>query len=349
MKVTACVVSYNTAEHLPGALESLLAQTHPDLHVVVVDNDSNDGSADVARRYGDVEVIANRINNGFAGGANQGIARATDGAFFVLNPDVRLAPDHIANAVAAMQDDDRIAAVQGRLWRMSEADHAQPAMVDGHRMIDTTGHTAHTNRVFRNRGGGEPDDGRYDDPADIFGISGCAGLYRLDALHDVAVDGEVYDEDLFAFFEDVDLDWRLKARGWRTRYTPDATGLHERGGQFARRSRFVERLSYRNWFLVVLKNDDPLSLLRQGHLFAATTWLRTVDIAVTVPSAFALAVADDIRMGPAFLRKRAAIDARRTVDNADIVDEWFGDFDYRAWFAERFGRSTLGRKLHTTR
>ena len=99
----------------------------------------------------------------------------------------------------------------------------------------------------------------------------------------------------------------------------------------------------------MLQTDDPASLLRQGHLFAATTWLRTVDIAVTVPSAFALAVADDIRMAPAFLRKRAAIDARRTVDNADIVDEWFGDFDYRAWFAERFGRSTLGRKLHTTR
>lgn len=345
MKVTACVVSFNTAQHLPGALDSLLAQDHPDLDIVVVDNASHDGSADVARAHDPgVRVIANPDNRGFAGAANQGIALAPDGAFMVLNPDVRLATDHVSRLVAAMDDNPRVASLQGRLWRMDG--DGQPILTgDGHKLIDTTGHTAHTNRVFRNRGGAEPDTGQYDAPADIFGVSGCAALYRLDALHDVAVDGEVYDEDLFAFFEDVDLDWRFKARGWTSRYVPGATGLHERGGEFARRSTFVERLSYRNWFLVVLKNDDPVSLLRQAHLMGATTMLRTLDIAATVPTAFVRAVVDDVRLAPATLRRRRAADLRRTVDNREIVAEWFGAFDYADWFAQRFGRSWLGRRL----
>lgn len=344
MRVTACIVSYNTAAHLPGAIGSLLAQTHPDLHVVVVDNNSHDGSADVARRHPDVEVVANRRNLGFAGAANQGVAIATaraaagpgEGAFFVLNPDVRLDPGHIAAAVDALSADDRIASVQGRLRRMA-ADGSVLLGPDGHPIIDTTGHDAHRNRVFRNRGEDQPDDGRFDQPADTFGVSGAAALYRLAALHDVAVEGEVYDTDLFAFFEDVDLDWRSKARGWRSVYAPAALGLHERGGIGPRRSPFVERLSYRNWFLTVAKNDDWAAMRPDAHLLAATTLLRTADLAVTVPTAFLKALGD-VRILRSTMRKRHLAEARRTVPNAEIVERWFGRFDYVAWFRKRILR-----------
>lgn len=339
MKVTACVVSYNTAEHIPGAIESLLAQTHPDLHIVVVDNNSHDGSVAAARRHPDVQVIANPDNRGFAGGANQGVALTDEGAFFVLNPDVRLDPDHLARAVAVLEADSGVASVQGRLWRMTGTTGVADT-IDGHRMIDTTGHSAHTNRVFRNRGEGQPDDGRFDLDAGIFGVSGCAALYRREALADVALDGEVFDEDMFAFFEDLDVDWRLQSRGWRSRYCADATGLHERGGNEIRRSSFVERLSFRNWFLLVAKNDDVGAMLPHAHLLAATTFLRTADIAITEPAAFLRAVGD-VRLVPAMRRKRRLIDSRRTVSNTQIVSQWFGDFDYRDWFRRRIARSAL--------
>lgn len=335
MRVTACIVSYNTAAHLPGAIGCLLAQTHPDLHVVVIDNNSHDGSAAVAARH-DVDVIANRRNVGFAGAANQGIDRAHEGAFFVLNPDVRLDPGHIAAAVAALQADPDVASVQGRLRRMDADGHVLLGP-DGHPIIDTTGHDAHRNRVFRNRGEDQPDDGRFAAPADIFGVSGAAALYRLDAMHDVAIEGEVYDADLFAFFEDVDLDWRLKARGWRSRYVPDAVALHERGGIGPRRSAFVERLSYRNWFLTVAKNDDWVAIRPDAHLLAATTVLRSADLAVTVPTAFVRALGD-VRILRSTLRKRRLAEQRRTVPNARIVEEWFGRFDYIAWFRHRILR-----------
>ena len=135
----------------------------------------------------------------------------------------------------------------------------------------------------------------------------------------------------------MDLDWRLKARGWQSWYVPDALGRHERGGEGARRSQLVERLSYRNWFLTVLKNDDWDSVRRQWHLLGATTALRSADLAVTVPTAFARAIRDltDTR---STRRKRRIAEARRTVDNSAIVERWFEPFDYRAWIAKRIRR-----------
>ena len=341
MRVTACIVSWNTAEHLPGALESLLAQTHDDLQIVVIDNNSHDTSAEVAGRVDGVRLVRNDRNRGFAGAANQGLAIAAEGggdpAFFVMNPDVRLAPDHVAALVDTLRAQPGTASVQGRLHKMDPATGEAITDEAGRALIDTTGHDAHRNRVFRNRGDGEADDGRYDTAAEVFGVSGCAALYRVAALHDVAVGGEVYDEDLFAYFEDVDLDWRLKARGWASRYVPAARGLHERGGDGARRSPLVERLSYRNWFLTVLKNDDLAAMAPDLHLVTATTVLRTADLVLTVPTAFLRAVAD-VRLARRALAKRRVAAARATVDNATIVEEWFGAFDYRAWFAKRIAR-----------
>src|SRR5690606_29109153 len=106
------------------------------------------------------------------------------------------------------------------LWRMTAT--GEPVLVDGRRVLDTTGHVAFRTRLFRNRGEGQPDDGAYDRPDEVFGVSGALALYRLAALDDVALDGQVYDEDLFAYWEDVDLDWRLQLRGWQAWYEPGA-------------------------------------------------------------------------------------------------------------------------------
>lgn len=353
MPVTAVVISFNTAHHLAACLRTLCEQTYPDLRIVVVDNNSSDDSVLVARRFaGLVHVIPNWTNKGFAGAANQGIelAKQVGGAVFIMNPDIRLEPDHIAKAVQRMASDPTIASVQGCIHRMDmriplDPDAAfdlttPPAEPLRDRMnrpiIDTTGHSAHRNRVFRNRGEGQPDQGQFS-AGEVFGVSGCAALYRLEALEDVAIDGEVFDEDFFAFFEDVDLDWRLQRRGWKAYHEPDAKALHERGGNGARRSAFVERLSYRNWFLMVLKNDDVKVALPDAHLLGATTALRSVDLMVHVPKAFIGAI-KDAGLVKKMLVKRAKIEERAVVSNQEIVDRWFGAFDYANWIRRRLQR-----------
>lgn len=329
MRVTAGVVAWNSAAALDHCLASLTGQTHGELDVAVVDNASADRSRERARAHG-VRLIANAGNRGFAGAANQLAAHARaagSDALLLCNPDVRLEADYVARAATALAADDARAAVQGRLWRYIPG---APTPPPGERRLDTTGHVAFRTRLFRNRGEGQPDDGRYAS-GEVFGVSGAVALYRLAALADVAVGGEPFDSDLFAYWEDVDLDWRLQLRGWRAWYAADACGWHERGGAGPRRSPLVEKLNFTNRFLVIAKNDDPAALVRALPGVAATTGLKAGELAITVPSAFARslpALAAGLR--PA-LAKRWVIQGRATVDPAAIVDRWFAPFDYGEW------------------
>lgn len=330
MKVTACVVNWNTADHLPGVLGSLAAQRGADLDVLVVDNASRDGSAERVRRgHPDVRLVVNDRNRGFAGAANQGVEAAVAAgadALLLCNPDALLEPDYVARAAAALAADAGRGAVQGRLWRFRPGEDRAV----GPRVLDTTGHLAFTTRLFRNRGEGTVDRGQYDAPGPVFGVSGALALYRLDALADVADQGEVFDEDLFAFWEDVDLDWRLALRGWTTWYAPDACAWHERGGAGARRSPLVEELNYANRLLVVLKNDSPRALARALPGVAGTTLLKTGELVLTVPSAFARASLR-ARLVPAALASRRRVQARAVVDPDVVVARWFAPFDYAGW------------------
>lgn len=330
MRVLACVVNWNTAAALPGVIASLRAQSGLD-HVVVVDNASTDGSAEVVRGYPDVRLVANPDNRGFAGAANQGVALARElgaDALLLCNPDIRLEPGHVAAAAAALAADPRRASVQGRLWRMAPGTPEPPA---GRRRIDTTGHLAFRTRLFRNRGEGELDEGQYDAPAEVFGVSGALALYRLDALEDVAVAGEVFDEDLFAFWEDVDLDWRLRRRGWQAWYEPSATGWHERGGAGPRRSAFVEELNFANRFLVLAKNDDLRLLARDLPGIALTSLLKAGELALTEPGAFVRAL-PRLRARWRRMREKAErVRATATVPNDEVISRWFAPFDYAGW------------------
>jgi GT2 family glycosyltransferase len=323
VKITACVVNWNTAAHLRGCLTALTAQTHADLEVVAIDNASVDGSADVARGFGEVRLIVNDRNRGYAGAANQGVELARvngSEAFLVCNPDAVPAPTYVATAVAALSADPGRAAVQGRLWR-SGGDE---------RIIDTTGHQAFRTRLFRNRGEGQVDRGQFDQPGEIFGVSGALAVYRVGALDDIAVRGEVFDEDLFAFWEDIDLDWRLALRGWSAWYEPRAHAWHERGGAGPRRSALVEKLNFQNRFLVVLKNDDLPALARALPEVALTTTLKAGELALTVPTAFVRSFGA-LRLVPRALERRRVIQRSATVDPAAVVNRWFEPFDYGVW------------------
>ena len=333
MRVTACVICWNSADQLPGVLDSLAAQTHPDLEVLVVDNASADDSVAVVGARGDVTLIRNGANLGFAAAANVGLSharRAGSDAFMTINPDVCLEPGYIAEAVAALAAHPRRAAVQGRLWRFDPLEGPRHDLATSERVIDTTGHMAFRTRLFRNRGEGEPDADRWEEAGEVFGVSGAVALYLVAALDDVAIDGQAFDEALFAFWEDVDLDWRLRLRGWHAWYAPAAHGWHERGGAGPRRSAVVERLNYANRFHVVLANDDWTSLLRASPGIVVTTGLKTAELIVTVPSAFVRSLADVQRI-PRTLARRRLVLASTTVDAAEVAVTWFAPFDYARW------------------
>lgn len=325
MRVTAVVVSHNAARDLPACLDALLAQDHEPLEVLVIDNASTDGSREVLAAYADrVRLHLGSTNRGYAGAMNDALAASDADAVLACNPDVVAAPDLVRHLTNALGADDQRGAVQPKLVR-------RLARPDGTDVIDTTGHLAYRTRLFHNRGEGDPDDGRWDVPGAVFGVSGACALYRRATLDDIAVDGEVFAEDLFAYFEDVDLDWRAQLRGWSAWYEPRATGVHERGGAGPRRTRFVERLNYRNRLLTVIRNDDVASLSVAIVGVAVTSLLKSLELLVTSPRALAGATRDLLRLLPRAVSARRAIGARATVGRRAVVRRWFCPPDHRRW------------------
>lgn len=323
MRTLTAVINWNGGDQVRTAVAGLCDQSLEPTDVVVIDNASHDGSAEGLGP--DVEVVANATNLGYAGAANQALdlarARGAD-AVCVANPDVVVDRGYLAAATHALARDPRRASVQGLLWRTEPDRH-------GGRVIDTTGHLAFTTRLFRNRGEGLVDRGGHV-PGEVFGTSGALALYRVAALDDVAVEGEVWDRDLFAFWEDVDLDWRLRLRGWSAWFEPAATAFHERGGAGPRRTARVEELNFANRFLVLWKNDTPQALARHAPGVVATSVLKYGELAVTVPSA-AVRCLGRGALVPRMLAKRRVIQAAATVAPAAVVDRWFGSFDYGGW------------------
>ncbi len=348
-RVAAIVVAWQSAADLPACLASLDAQDHDALEVVVVDNASTDGTADVlaaaasGQRRHPLRVRTNPTNRGFAGGVNDGLALLGPEVEVVLlvNPDTRLAPDLVRRGVAALLVDRHRGSVQPKVRR------AVPAP-DGRPVLDTTGHVLTRARLLRNRGEGEIDGGRHDTPGEVFGVSGAVALHRRAMLADVAWRGpddagQVLTDDLFAYFDDVDLDWRARLLGWSAWYEPSALAWHVRGGAGPRRTATVEALNWSNRLLVLATCDDGRSLLRAGPVVAATTLLKTVELALTCPRAVLPALR---RLGllPAARRRRRELVARARVPTAQVVARWAEPFSWRAW-VRTWWRRVTGRAL----
>lgn len=331
MEVTAVVVNHDTSALLPACLDALLAQDHQPLRIVVVDNASSDGFAAIVAPYrGRVRVIREDSNRGYAGALNDALAADTAEAVLVCNPDVVAAPDHVRLLVAALTEDPRRGSVQGKLLRPGGA-------------IDSTGHVAFRSRMFRNRGEGEPHAGQYTRPGPVFGVTGALALHRRAMLDDVAIEvpgrprPEVFDEDLFAYFEDVDLDWRAAMRGWHAWYEPAATATHARQGASRSRPRSVEELNWSNRLLVLAKCDGPAVLPAIPDV-VLTTVLKAVVLALRRPPGLLRALARFLSLLPIMWMKRREVQRRACIPSAEIVDRWFQRFSYRQWIAAFRGK-----------
>jgi N-acetylglucosaminyl-diphospho-decaprenol L-rhamnosyltransferase len=219
--VSAVIVSYNVRDLLLKCIASLRADGIE--QIVVVDNGSKDGSADAARSAG-VDVVAQE-NLGFGSGANRGVARTTTPYVVICNPDLEVEPGATKALVDVLErlPDVAIAAPRidtpdGRLY---------PSVRTFPDMVDAAGH-AFLHFVWRDN----PFSRRYkmadwdhESPSDVDWVAGTHFVVRRTAWD--AVGG--FDEAFFMYLEDVDLCWRLRQAGWRTRYEPAARVVHAIG------------------------------------------------------------------------------------------------------------------------
>lgn len=230
--VAVVIPNWNGRRWLPGCLDALEPQ-RPD-EVIVVDNGSDDGSVPYLRGRG-VRVLELGANTGFAHAANVGMAYARAEFVALVNTDVVVGDDWLARMAGALRADPGAASVACKMLDMA----------DPGRVYDA-GDILRRDGVCEQRGRLAADDGRFDEPGEVFGACAGAALYRRGAV--LSVGG--FDERYFAYLEDVDLALRLRLAGWRCRYEP-VTALHAGGGSAAQLPGGAERLVARNTLLLV--------------------------------------------------------------------------------------------------
>src|SRR5579884_2583120 len=245
------VPNYNGAAHLEACFASLEALDYPRerLELLLVDNGSTDDSLALMRqRFPRVRVLRNQTNLGFAAACNQGVAAARAPYVALLNNDARVDRLWAQALVAPMLEQPTIAAVGAKIldWTGERIDFAGGLLnFYGHAFQRLYGAPASADTATAER-------------PTLFACGGAMAV-RRDAF--LAAGG--FDEAYFAFFEDVDLGWRLWLLGYAVVLAPRAIAYHRGHATAARLPRHQLRVLYeRNALYTILKNYEAATLAR---------------------------------------------------------------------------------------
>lgn len=218
--------------------------------VVVVDNASDDGSIDEARRaFPEIAVLREEVNIGFAGACNAGI-RQTRGRFIVLlNDDAEVTSGWLSPLLHCFRADDQVAACQPKLLSIQRPTFFDYAGACGG-LLDIFGYPFTRGRIFQHI---EKDEGQYDGARQTFWATGACVMLRRSALQTTGL----FDEDFFAHMEEIDLCWRLKNGGMKIMYCGASTVYHVGGGTLSKLSPQKTFLNFRNNLVLLAKNHAP--------------------------------------------------------------------------------------------
>lgn len=313
--VDLVVVTWNSETWLPActrAIESLDGE----VRLIGVDNGSSDRSAEILENAG-FEVVRNETNRGFAAAVNQGIALGSGEWVQLVNPDAVLEPDYVNRLVETASGHDDVGSLTGLLVRGEGSDVAQTNIVDT-RGIEMTKSCRHFDLDAETLARPFPA------VEEVFGVSGAAGLYRRSFLEEMEVDGEIFDEDFFAYREDADLAWRGRIAGWRALSVSAARGAHVRQVTPERRRKLSAEInchSVKNRFLLRWKNAGRFVLLT----FFPQTFVRDMTVllaTLTVETRSLPAWRWLWRNRRRIVRKRRIVQSRRTVSDLELA-HWF--------------------------
>jgi GT2 family glycosyltransferase len=307
MKVSAIVLIYNSKKFIKPVFDAIFAQTYKELEVLAVINGDTDGSEGLIRQnYPQVKILNPGRNLYFSAGNNLAIDNSSGDLILLVNHDLILEPTYTEELVKVFAD-PKVGAATGKLLRYDFVKNEKT------KVIDTTGIVMSKSGRGRDRGQLQIDQGQFEKQEQVFGVSGAGPMYRRSALEAVKycwptpsdspsrrgekensspheerqgeVKCEYFDEDFVAYWEDVDMSWRLNRAGFKNMYVPSAVAFHgrtagqSRGGylhfwNFIRHhqtiSPYIRQLNYKNHILMYVKNNrfpHPAFLAREFVMF----------------------------------------------------------------------------------
>ncbi|MBI5181893.1 MAG: glycosyltransferase [Nitrospirae bacterium] len=245
--ISIVIPNWNGRRFLKGCLDSLKDQTFKNFEIIMVDNNSGDGSVYfVKENYPDVRTIDLSSNRGFAGGVNEGIRAAKGGLIFLLNNDTIVDTNCLQVLHKSAMENTSIGFFATKMLFYNTVPP----------VINAAGDAVGIDGSAKNIGYKDVDNGQYDAEREVFGACAGAALYRRGLFDKIGL----FDEDFYLILEDVDIDFRAQLAGYRCLYVPGAVVYHIHAGSIGKMSNSAFYWTTRNDLNVLIKNM-PLSLL----------------------------------------------------------------------------------------
>jgi GT2 family glycosyltransferase len=257
--ISIIILNYNCRQYIERCLDAVSKVSYPNLEVLVVDNASSDGSAElVEKKYPFVQLLKSPKNIGFAAGNNLGIAQAKGEYILLLNPDTEIDACCVEHLFEVMNADDKVAVCGAKI-----------CLLDRRNMIQHAGGKYSLLGVSIDRGMCELDEGQYDKVEEVTFVCGAAMMFRRSLVLDIGL----LDSSFFLYHEDVDFCIRAWLYGGKVIYVPKAVVYHKSGYLTDVDQKVSNPLvvfhKHKNTFLILLKNFSlptvffwfPLSVL----------------------------------------------------------------------------------------
>ncbi len=238
------IPNYNGKNYLCEILPKLIDSNH---ELIIIDNASSDGSLELLESYVDkINLIRNNENFGFSKAVNQGIKASTSKYVMLLNNDTDFELDMFKRLIEVIDTDEKIFSVASKMIQYHRPD-----------LIDTAGDEYNILGWAHKRGYNKSAKTR-NRMKRVFSACAGAAVYRKSIFDKIGY----FDEDFFAYMEDVDIGYRANIYGYRNVYCPEATILHIGSGTSGSgRNAFKARLSGRNNVYVAYKNMPYIQLI----------------------------------------------------------------------------------------
>ncbi len=245
-KVTIVIPNYNGIKYIRGCMDSLRLQEGEPFDIIVIDNASTDGSLEILQQeYPGAKVIALSENTGFDHAVNLGIQESKTPYVLLLNNDTVTKPNFVQALVEAIEESEDIFSVSSMMLSMEDENIIDDAG-DGYSLLGWA----------YARGKGRPAE-KYQKKADIFAACAGAAIYRKSIIEEIGY----FDENHFAYLEDIDIGYRARIYGYRNVYEPGAKVIHAGSATSGSRyNEFKTKLSSANNAYMIGKNMPLLQL-----------------------------------------------------------------------------------------
>lgn len=284
--VSVVILNWNGLEFLERSIPSVIKAVElydGNCEIIVVDNASSDESLNYLKtNFPQIKIIALNENFGFAKAMNIGVKEAKSEIVVGLNNDIIVDEDFIAPLISHFSNNGNIFAVASKmmLWDKKTLNFGRAI---GNFKFG----------VFR-RTFEQP-------PTTTNALYACGGAFAVDKKKFLKLDG--FDEDMMAFWEDLDLCYRAWKQGYKIIYEPKAIVYHKFHGSFIKRysENGIRKISGENYFLFAIKNIHDKTLFYQQIFSLPVLMVASVFIG---KAHFAIGLLRSFRRWPLFLRKR---------------------------------------------